>query len=152
MKLYFAYGSNTNLRQMAQRCPQATKIAPAVLLNYSLTFNGKTNGWGVANVHRRNGKQVRGLLWDITSACEKKLDAYEGFPHLYIKRYVTVHTDDGMAYKAMIYVMAAEYNWPAIPDQYYYKCIASGFIQNGIPINSLVKAFRDTVSAVEKGS
>ncbi len=28
-KLYFAYGSNINLEQMAFRCPEATVVGPA---------------------------------------------------------------------------------------------------------------------------
>ena len=54
-KYYFAYGSNCNLDQMAFRCPKATVVGPVTLRNYRLTFNGKSNGWGVANVRRRNG-------------------------------------------------------------------------------------------------
>ena len=34
--LYFAYGSNINLRQMAVRCPDAQVVEPAVLENYEL--------------------------------------------------------------------------------------------------------------------
>ena len=144
-KKYFAYGSNTNLRQMAQRCPKAVKVGPATLRNYNLGFNGKSNGWGVANIRRWNGRQVDGLLWEITKDCEDALDRYEGYPFLYTKRTVTVYDEDGKAYKAMVYVMTADYNCPAIPDPYYYKGIARGFMQNGISLDTLVTALRETV-------
>ena len=149
-RYYFAYGSNCNLGQMAQRCPNAVKVGPATLCNYVLTFNGKTNGWGVANILRQKGERVDGLLWKITSECEESLDCYEGFPRLYVKRDITVYGPDGKGYKAMAYVMAPEYNWPAVPSQYYYNGIAAGFIQNGIPINSLVKALRQTILLIKK--
>ena len=34
--LYFAYGSNLNVLQMAQRCPDSVGISPAVLSDYKL--------------------------------------------------------------------------------------------------------------------
>ena len=35
-KLYFAYGSNINLEQMAYRCPAAEAVGPVILENYEL--------------------------------------------------------------------------------------------------------------------
>ena len=49
--LYFAYGSNINLRQMAVRCPDAKVVAPAVLENYELLFRGNERAFGVATIH-----------------------------------------------------------------------------------------------------
>ena len=37
-RLYFAYGSNINLEQMAVRCPAAQVVGPAVLDGYELLF------------------------------------------------------------------------------------------------------------------
>jgi len=37
-QLYFAYGSNINLEQMAVRCPAATPVCPVALDNYRLAF------------------------------------------------------------------------------------------------------------------
>lgn len=38
--LYFAYGSNLDLEQMAQRCPDAEIVGPVRLENYELRFCG----------------------------------------------------------------------------------------------------------------
>ena len=38
--LYFAYGSNLDLEQMAQRCPDAETVGPVRLENYELRFRG----------------------------------------------------------------------------------------------------------------
>ena len=46
--LYFAYGSNLDLEQMAQRCPDAEIVGPVRLENYELRFRG--NGFAVAAV------------------------------------------------------------------------------------------------------
>lgn len=96
-RFYFAYGSNCNLGQMARRCPAAKKVGPVTLDGYRLTFNGRRDGTGVANVLKNPGTVVHGLLWEITPACERSLDHYEGFPFLYGKEMVTVQTEDGRA-------------------------------------------------------
>ena len=45
-RLYFAYGSNINLDQMAHRCPAAEVVGPVVLENYRLLFRGNYRGNG----------------------------------------------------------------------------------------------------------
>lgn len=52
-KLYFAYGSNINLDQMAQRCPDAQVVGPVTLENYELLFHGNLRGAGVATIAPR---------------------------------------------------------------------------------------------------
>ena len=79
-KLYFAYGSNINLDQMAQRCPDAQVVGPVTLENYELLFRGNLRGAGVATIAPREGSTVHGLLWNITPECERSLDYYEGYP------------------------------------------------------------------------
>ena len=49
-RLYFAYGSNINLEQMAVRCPAAQVVGPAVLDGYELLFRGNRRGTGVATI------------------------------------------------------------------------------------------------------
>ena len=39
-RLYFAYGSNINLDQMAFRCPAAQVVSPVTLNGYRLLFRG----------------------------------------------------------------------------------------------------------------
>ena len=49
-KLYFAYGSNISLDQMAHRCPEAALLGPVFLPNYELRFRGNDGGRGVATI------------------------------------------------------------------------------------------------------
>jgi gamma-glutamylcyclotransferase (GGCT)/AIG2-like uncharacterized protein YtfP len=150
-RFYFAYGSNCNLRQMAQRCPRASVVGAVTLNNYALGFNGKMSGWGVANIRRRNGGTVHGLLWEITPECERSLDQYEGYPYLYKKRNVTVYSSEaGTAYKAMVYVMTEAYREPALPSEAYYDGIWAGFRQNRISTDTLAAALKQTCSQVSK--
>ena len=48
--MYFAYGSNINLDQMAYRCPAAQVVGPVVLEGYELLFRGNASGNGVATI------------------------------------------------------------------------------------------------------
>ncbi len=65
-KLYFAYGSNINLNQMADRCPAAEVVGPVILEDYKLLFRGNYRGTGVATIKPYKGRKVYGLLWNIT--------------------------------------------------------------------------------------
>lgn len=105
-KIYAAYGSNMNLKQMKKRCPKAEVIGKGELLGYKLTFRGKQTR--VANVEQSKNDSVHIVLWAITKECEKALDRYEGYPRLHKKEVVTIAMADGDE-EAMLYVMAKEY-------------------------------------------
>ena len=70
--LYFAYGSNLDLEQMAQRCPDAETVGPVRLENYELRFRGN----GFATVTPKKGSVVYGLVWKLTPNCEQSLDRF----------------------------------------------------------------------------
>ena len=122
---------------MDYRCPAAKVVTTATLPDYSLTFNGKANGTGVANIYRRDGAKVEGLLWEITERCEQSLDRYEGFPTLYEKHTVTVYKKDGVPVEAMVYIMTKEYNKVALPAWHYYASIVAGYKENDIDVKPL---------------
>ena len=100
--LYFAYGSNLNRNQMLQRCPRARFFGPATLVGYRLTFPE-----GIANVEQGSTNIVEGGLWTISNECLQALDRYEGFPKLYLRKWVTVTLQDGTLRQALIYVRSA---------------------------------------------
>ena len=102
-ELYFAYGSNLNLGQMAVRCPQAGVVGKAVLEGYELAFRR-----GVLTILPKEGGRVNGLLWRINAWDELTLDRYEGYPHLYTKELLPVQTDSG-SQTVVAYVMTAPY-------------------------------------------
>ncbi len=147
--LYFAYGSNINLDQMAYRCPAAEVVGPVVLENYRLLFRGNYRGSGVATIAPRKGGKVHGLLWKITPACERSLDAYEGWPTLYGKQSVTVRDRAGQELSVMAYVMDL-FREPAEPSQYYYNGILEGYRQNGLPPAALERALEHCAKEVDK--
>ena len=142
---YFAYGSNMNLDQMAYRCPAASVVEKVKLEGYRLTFCGRGKGCGVATILPEEGSQVEGVLWKITPECEKSLDFYEGYPHLYGKETVLVQGKDGVKREVMAYTMNAPYkDQPAIPSDLYFMGIVEGCHQNGISSRSITDALKRT--------
>lgn len=146
--LYFAYGSNLDLEQMAQRCPDAETVGPVRLENYELRFRGN----GFATVTPKKGSVVYGLVWKITPNCEQSLDRYEGYPRHYTKETVTVKDAAGAEIPVMVYIMAEPYcRQPALPSPYYYRVIQRGFEANGLPVESLQAAWSRTIDEVWSG-
>lgn len=146
--LYFAYGSNINLEQMAHRCPDAQIVGPVTLENYELRFRGS----GFATVTPKKGSVVHGLLWKLTPESERALDRYEGYPRHYTKEQVSVRTADGAAVSVMAYIMAEPMcRQPALPSPYYYRAIQQGFEANGLSVESLEEAWNRTIDEVWSG-
>jgi gamma-glutamylcyclotransferase len=90
-QLYFAYGSNLQLQQMANRCPNSYYIGRAVLVDYVWQINER----GFANVIPRSGYVVHGLVYSLGHGDEAHLDRSEGVSKgAYAKAYksVVVHT------------------------------------------------------------
>lgn len=142
-KIYFAYGSNMNLEQMAFRCPSAEPIGSAWVDGYRLTFCGNTSGTGVATILPDEESRVNGLLWLLTENCENSLDHYEGFPYLYGKEEIEVHGGHIAEQSVMVYTMNEPYRSRVAPPSWpYLKGIIQGCQQNGIPIDPVLKAVR----------
>ena len=144
--LYFAYGSNINLDQMAYRCPDASVVGPVTLENYELLFRRG----GFATIMPCEGETVHGLLWSITPDCERSLDRYEGYPCFYDKRMVTVRDSEGRSLSVMAYVMDERFREPMLPTTTYYNGILEGYRQNGLPVTALKKAWDHAMQEVHQ--
>lgn len=135
-KLYIAYGSNMNKRQMKMRCPNAKPIGKAILENYKLEFRG------VANVIECKGENVPIAVWEITEECEKALDIYEGYPRLYRKEYVEIEINNKKE-TGMIYVM--NYGKGVAPNRQYFNVIKQGYKDFEIRLLPLIKALNESL-------
>jgi len=138
--VYFAYGSNLHVPQMRRRCPDAVPVCVAALPEHELVFRG------VADVQAAKGKQVLGALWSISERDLRALDRYEGYPFLYSRYEVEVHTAHGPAV-ALVYAMndtEQEY-----PTQLYLSSLRDGYDHFGLPKEALVEAL-DRVEAWEE--
>ena len=144
--LYFAYGSNINLGQMEYRCPDASVVGSVVLENYELLFRRG----GFATIAPKEGEKVQGLLWSVTPECERSLDRYEGYPHFYDKKMVTVRDSEGRSLSVMAYIMDDRFREPMLPTTDYYNGIREGYRQNGLPTAELKKAWNHAVQEVHQ--
>ncbi|MBD5152817.1 MAG: gamma-glutamylcyclotransferase [Oscillibacter sp.] len=142
--LYFAYGSNINLDQMAYRCPDASVVGPVTLENYELLFRRD----GFATIAPKEGEAVTGLLWSITPGCERSLDRYEGYPRFYDKRKVSVRDSEGRSLSVMAYIMDERFREPILPTDSYYNGILEGYRQNDMPTDCLKRAWEHCVEEV----
>lgn len=81
MKRYFAYGSNMDVEQMLERCPDAKEWPVVELSDYEFFIDAR----GVASIREKEGKTVWGVVYEISQADEQKLDQREGVPTRYTK-------------------------------------------------------------------
>ncbi|RSM19519.1 hypothetical protein CDV31_001679 [Fusarium ambrosium] len=72
--LYFAYGSNLHVAQMAKRCPSSVFIGTGTLPGYRWQINER----GVANVVPTDGSSVEGLVYLVNARDVRALDRSEG--------------------------------------------------------------------------
>lgn len=120
---YFAYGMNTNKREMALRCPSARAVGAAVLPKHQLDFNLH------ATIGVKESESVNGVLWLITDDDEAILDLMEGFPKLYLKKAVRVYCR-GQTFDAMTYYLPN--SQPRSPSNFYYNLVEQGYKDFGI--------------------
>ncbi|MDG4603728.1 MAG: gamma-glutamylcyclotransferase, partial [Defluviicoccus sp.] len=113
--LYVAYGSNMNRRQMARRCPKARPLGGIWLQGWRLVMKR------VADIEPDPHALTPAALWEITRSCERALDLYEGFPHLYIKERLAIALPNGRRAKPMAYVMSG-------PRQRDYGPASDGYL------------------------
>ena len=77
---YFAYGSNLDVQQMAERCPAARPLFRARLLHHRIDFTHFSSRWrgGAADVVPHFDAMVWGIVYALDPADLILLDRYEG--------------------------------------------------------------------------
>lgn len=125
---YFAYASNLNKKQMAERCPDSKPRFTATLPNYKLVFAGWSRQWrgGVASIKPLRGERVRGAIYEITDQCLRRLDRYEGYPHNYNHLKVTVFGEDDEPVEAVTYIKSGQLE-ETQPSKEYLAVIQQGY-------------------------
>lgn len=117
MPLYFAYGANMDIADMASRAPNSRPLGPARLPRHRFIIMKE----GYASVVRDPRHAVHGLLWDLALADLRPLDKFEGVDRgLYTKIDQPVVVDGG-AKRALVYIgRSAE---PGRPKAGYLEAI-----------------------------
>jgi gamma-glutamylcyclotransferase (GGCT)/AIG2-like uncharacterized protein YtfP len=136
-QFYFAYGANTNLDSMDQRCPGAMCLGAAQLEGYRFVFRRH------ADVELANpGDQVEGVIWQLDDIHLASLDAFEGFPNYYLRCKAWVHSNDIGWVKAWIYFMEDQ-DYLALPDNSYVSMCREGYLQNRVSTKQIDEALEN---------
>jgi hypothetical protein len=103
MRPYFAYGANMDPAAMAQRCPGARLVGPAVLADHRFAVVRTGHG----TVLPQKGASVHGVLWRIGRQDEAALDAYEELAAGLYHRAARVVRCGRRTVTALVYIAAA---------------------------------------------
>lgn len=125
---YFAYGSNLNRKQMAERCPGNKPRLSVVLPNYKLIFTGWSRQWkgGTASIKPFKGEKVVGAVYEISENDLRKLDRFEDYPTTYNRLNVIIWTDEGDSMEAVTYIKK-EQSPETKPSLEYLAAIRQGY-------------------------
>lgn len=130
-RLYFAYGSNMDPRQMRTRCPEAANMGRVTLTGHRFLINRR----GVATIERDGRAQVMGVLWKLSPRCEASLDRYEGVVWgFYHKKKVVVEDEIGMELSALVYIDPVRER--GLPRKGYLDRVLLGAKRAGIPLSN----------------
>ena len=143
-KIYIAYGSNMDERQMAFRCPEAELLGTGLLEGWRLMFKGSKTG-AYATIEKEKGQRVPILLWRISEKDEERLDRYEGFPTFYYKRTIQAtrtgaNDEDLGKTRGMVYIMHEERKL-GVPSIHYLEVLAKAYEKFGFDEEILGEAY-----------
>lgn len=142
MRRYFAYGANMDAAAMAERCPSARLIGPAVLDGWRIALEAAGHATIVAATAARPPAKVFGVLWSILPADERALDAFEGVADgMYAKSKLRVRRlPGGPTMPALAYVAAeAPGASPRLP---YLDAVIAAARARGLPATHLASLDR----------
>lgn len=140
-RLYVAYGSNLNIRQMQHRCPTAKLYGTGIVSDYELQFKGQPN-CAFATIAPKEGAEVPVAVWEIQPQDERSIDRYEGYPSHYFKQNIPVQLD-GEEVDAMVYIMNLKMKF-GMPSPYYYQTVLEGYHDCGLDTEVLDQAVRNS--------
>ena len=101
MKLYFAYGSNMNSKQMEERCPDSSCRGTGSIDGHRFIINSR----GVASIVPDVNSMVHGLIWEISEEDELVLDKREGVSsNCYSKVDLLVKEANGKEATCLVYI------------------------------------------------
>jgi hypothetical protein len=127
--LYFAYGSNMDSNQMAERCPGAEAVGTGVLQDYRFIINQR----GFATLRQEADVSTPGVLWTLNPAHQQALDKHEGFSAgVYDKSFRAVRRDTGEVVQALVYIDHRNQQIGTPNDSYLERVIA-GAESHGLP-------------------
>ena len=134
---YFAYGSNMNWPQMQRRCPSSRFVCVGRLADYhfGITRHSRLRDCGTANIFPAAGKEVWGIVYDIS---DEELLILDGFEDGYRREILSVYPAENgkLPLEALVYVAAIEENVPC-PNAEYRRLIIEGATYWQLPASYL---------------
>ena len=139
---YFAYGSNLDPAQMAERCPSARFLHRALLADHRLAFTrwSTRRRCGVADVVARPGAHVWGVVYVLSEEDARRLDGFEGYVpgragnwYARVERTVAIEGDPERARRAATYQVVDPSPTPFAPDADYLGHLLRGAAHWGLP-------------------
>jgi gamma-glutamylcyclotransferase (GGCT)/AIG2-like uncharacterized protein YtfP len=151
-QLYGAYGANTNLESMRQRCPDSTPYhgwsqideSRALLINHELVFNR------YADVRPKSGTGVELAIWEVSPEDLTDLDMFEGYPSFYGRKQVQVRLASGRPLSVWIYYMQDDQNLAA-PSAGYVNMLREGYRDFGMDAGQIDRALAQ-ITRIYKGT
>lgn len=127
---YIAYGSDLNMAQMANRCPNAEPVGTGYLNNYQLVFKGDYSG-SYLTIEPADGKRVPVGIWKLKPGQRDRLDKYEGWPKRYNRRdflidMKAIEGKDRTKIKAFAYIMRSDVK-KAEPSRMFLDVCVQGY-------------------------
>lgn len=139
---YFAYGSNLDPAQMAERCPSAAFRYRALLPDHALAFTrwSTRRRCGVADVVPSPGGHVWGVVYAMSEADGRRLDGFEGYVpgragnwYARVERTVAIEGDPTRPHPAATYEVVERAPEPFAPDRAYLGHLLRGAAHWGLP-------------------
>ena len=133
-RYYLAYGSNLNVDQMRDRCPDAVPVGTAVIKDYRLLFKGSKSG-SYLTIEKCKGASVPVGVWLVGKDDERALDRYEGYPLFYYKKRMAIDVadfKDGKIWnvEAFVYIMHEERKL-GVPSMHYLRILEQAYKEFG---------------------
>lgn len=135
--LVFAYGSNMDLAQMKERCPNSMLA----------TFKAEARGWklcfprnsvrrkgGVGSIEREEGSSVWGVVFSVNDRDLPRLDRREGvLIGAYTRGPLEVHKENGDAVPTETYFAVRQQEHNFAPHRDYIELYIRGARHFGLP-------------------
>ncbi len=134
---YFAYGSNMNKKDLDDWCKRECcplirllSFQKATLRDYEITFNYYSSGrkGGAANVMKKSGDFVKGVLFEANYEDMQKIREKEGAPNYYEEIKIDVKVEAGEFVRGVttFKVVAKREDSSQLPTKEYKQIIIDG--------------------------
>ncbi|MFN2321544.1 MAG: gamma-glutamylcyclotransferase family protein [Trueperaceae bacterium] len=139
---YFAYGSNLDPEQMAERCPSAAFLHRALLEDFELAFTrwSTRRRCGVADVVARPGSRVWGVVYALSEDEGRTLDGFEGYApgradnwYARVEQTVAIDGDPTRPLAVATYEVVERAHEPYAPSGAYLGHLLRGAAHWGLP-------------------